>query len=339
MLWMLAVLCGVPQAGVERELNNVGFRVLDFRYAAGREERTVTTAVWYPTSARPERHVYGGPTAGLVAVDAEPLASSGPFPLLVFSHGYGGSGIGYVFLAEALAARGWIVAAPDHNDRDSAVRIRTGPVPEFNRVRFLRHATEISRSGPADREAYAYRWDEQKLVLDRMVEDETFGSLIDPRRIAVGGHSFGGFTALGLCGTIESRRDERIQAVLIFSSGAAGYLFREEELAAVRMPSMLFLGEAERETPRGDRMMAEIAETVFGCLPKPKYFLEIEGANHLSFNNNVTDRPSLGTEESFDVILRYSIAFLERHVRDRAEAEGVLEARDRRLTQYRVERE
>jgi predicted dienelactone hydrolase len=214
-----------------RPLFSVGYQILDLKYQKDGREKTLTVAVWYPTPAQPESHNYGGPTKGNVAVGAAPHAAGGPYPLLVFSHGYGGSGLSSVFFTEALAARGWIVACPDHNDEYSAVRIRTGQQKDFDRLGFLRHAKKIAASGPGDRDKYQYRLDEMSVVLNNMLASDTFGRLIDKDRIAAGGHSFGGFTALGLSGTIKERHDPRIRAVLLFSTGAGGYLFNEDELA------------------------------------------------------------------------------------------------------------
>ena len=210
----------------------VGYQVIDFKHRKDGKEQTLTVAVWYPTAAQPKMHIYGWPTIGNIAVDAAPRAESGPYPLLVFSHGYGGSGLSAVFFTEALAARGWIVACPDHHDKYSAVRIRTGKKENFDRLGWLRHAKEIAASGPADRDKYSYRLDEMRLVLDDMLTSDMFGKLIDRDRIAVGGHSFGGFTALGLSGTIKAHHDTRIKAVLLFSTGAGGYLYSEDELNA-----------------------------------------------------------------------------------------------------------
>jgi len=325
--------------GAHQALYNVGYQVLDLKYPKDGQEQKLTVAVWYPTAAQVKPYNYGGPTNGNIAFDATPLLAKGtPYPLLVFSHGYGGSGLGSVFFTEHLAARGWIVVAPDHHDRHSAVRIRTGQKKEFNRLGFLRHAREIASSSPEDRVKYLYRLDEMKLTLDRMLSHPTFGKLIDRNRIAVGGHSFGGFTALGLCGTIKERYNPRIKAVLLFSTGAGGYLFRETELAAVQIPSMLFMGEREKDHLRGSKTMLEIACKIHRNLSTPKYFLIIKGASHFSFNNRFADnrrtRLLSGTEEQFEVIRRYSTAFLEKHIAGKKDADQVLESSGRMLTYY-----
>jgi hypothetical protein len=127
----------------------------------------------------------------------------------------------------------------------------------------------------------------------------------------------------------------------LFSTGAGGYLFREDELATVRIPSMLFMGEREEDQRRGSETMLEPSAKIFRNVWSPKYFLEIKGATHFSFNNRFADnrRTSLlsGTEEQFEVIRRYSIAFLEKHVAGRQDTGYVLEGRDPLLTRYVTE--
>ncbi len=317
---------------------HVGYTVLDLEFKDGNRKKTLTVAVWYPTAQLPRKHEYGGPTIGEVAVNAKIYTKQGPYPLLVFSHGYGGSGLGSVFFTERLAAQGWIVAAPDHHDRHTAVRIRSGQKKHFDRPGLIEHARQISNSGSEDRDAYLYRLDELQQVLDRILQSERFGELVDKDKIATGGHSFGGFTALGLCGTIHDRRDDRIKGVLLFSTGAGGYLFTEKELAGVKIPSMYFLGERERRQKRGTKTMAELADKVYSNLPPPKYFLEVRGANHFSFNNRFTTRRAArflsGTQAQFEVIRRYSIAFLEKHVARKKDADNVLGQKDALLARY-----
>ncbi|GAB4283924.1 MAG: hypothetical protein Kow0029_30300 [Candidatus Rifleibacteriota bacterium] len=327
----------LPDSNFQR-LFNVGYRVLDLKYQNKKHSQTVTVAVWYPTAAQPELHCYGGPTKGFVSIDAAPLADGNAYPLLVFSHGYGGSGIGSVFFTEALAARGWIVACPDHNDRHSAVRIRNGQLKNFDRIGLLRHAKEISVSSPEDREKYLYRLDEMQIVLDSMLSSDLFGKIINRDCIAVGGHSFGGFTALGLCGAIKERYDPRIKALLLFSTGAGGYLYKEEELKNVRIPTMLFMGELEADQRRGLKTMYELSTKIYSNVSSPKYFLVIKGANHFSFNNRFVDNYwsglLSGNEEQFNVIRLYSIAFLEKHVSGKNDYNMILEQKNPMLVEY-----
>lgn len=343
---ILGVLCCMSaSAGVKEDtplpLFNVGYQVLDFKYRKDDQEQMITVAVWYPTAVPGRAYNYGGPTSGNVAIDAKPLAECAPYPLLVFSHGYGGSGLGAVFLTEALAARGWIVVCPDHQDRHSAVRIRTGQLKRFNRFGLLNHAMEIAASAPGDRDKYQYRLDELKHVLDGILASDVFGQLTDKERIAVGGHSFGGFTALGLSGAIKELHDSRIKAVLLFSTGAGGYLYSEDELNAVQIPLMLFLGEREKDQRRGSETMSALSRKIYASVSPPKYFLEVKGADHFSFNNRFSDNYGAkvlsGSEAEFDVIRRYSVAFLEKHVAGRGDSGHVLERSDPGLTRYAVE--
>lgn len=331
---MVAALAFALLAGLGEDLR-VGYRILDLEGGG----RTLTVALWYPTEAAPVDYSYGGGAVrGRVAPDAAPRRENGPYPLLVFSHGYGGGGIGAVFLCEALAARGWVVAAPDHEDRDKAVRIRTG-AQRIDGLAYLRRARALAASGrDFDRKAHAYRLDDLVRVLDRLQESEEFNAVIDGNRIAAGGHSLGGFGALGIAGAMEGRRDERVKAVLLFSPGV--FMYSKEEFAAVKVPTMYFLGERELGEGRRGVTKAGLALEAFGAFPAPKYYLEVRGGTHFSFNNRSSEAAAAGllsgTEDQLDVIRKYSIAFLEKHVAWRDDG-GVLEKGDPRLSGYRRE--
>lgn len=317
----------------------VGYRVLELPNPNDDEGQPLAVAVWYPTSEQPKTYNYGGPTNGSVALDGAPNIDDGLFPLLVFSHGYGGSGLSSVFLTEALAARGWIVACPDHHDKYSAVRISGERDEDFSRIGLFRHAKEISASGPEDRAKYLYRLNEIKLTLNSMIDSAIFGPLIDRERIAVGGHSFGGYTSLGLSGPIKEYYDPRIKALLLFSTGAGGYLYTEEELRRVHIPSMLLIGEKEKEQRRGEKTIAELSAKIFNNVAPPKYFLTVKGGDHLSFNNRFNDRLvsklMSGSDEEFEVIRRYSIAFLETYGAQKDGFRNQLNHKDPALAEFK----
>ena len=71
----------------------------------------VPVMVWYPTPAAATPQAMG-PFRFAAALGAPP--SAGRFPLVVISHGTGGSELGHAWLAEGLAREGFVVVAPRH---------------------------------------------------------------------------------------------------------------------------------------------------------------------------------------------------------------------------------
>jgi predicted dienelactone hydrolase len=322
---------------------NVGFKIVDIEYEKDGQSAIINVAVWYPTDTETAPHNYGGLTNGNIAIDAVPLNSGHPYPLLFFSHGYGGCGFGAVFLCETLAARGWIVAAPDHHDKHSVKRIKNSKGDEdYDRKEFLEYVRDITESSPKDRGKFLYRLDEFEAVLNKLPDLKEFRDIADKKRIAVGGHSFGGYTALGFCGPIKERLNPNIKALLIFSSGACGYLYTQEELSSVKIPSMIFYGEREKKQLRGNVTILDIHNNMFNDFAKPKYLLELKNGSHFSFNNCLKDgwmaRLFSGTEEQFDVIRRYSTAFLERYTAGQLDSEQDISKSDPMLTRFSHEK-
>ena len=334
LLFSVACLgAAVPQDTEQRY--DVGYRILDLPYG----DDTMTVAVWYPTRDDPEEFVYGGSVTGNLAVDGAFDLSAGPYPLMVFSHGFGGGGIGAAFFTEALASHGWVVAAPDHHDFASAVRIRDPYAQDEEFLDALDYVDTLTSSGPNSREDYLYRLDEMRFVLDSMLASEEFSPMINETRVAVGGHSFGGFTAMGVSGTIPEYHDERIQGVLLFSTGAGNYLFTAEELGRVNVPLMVFMGEKEGDQTRDSATMLDLHLEIYDLASPPKYFVEIKNGTHFSFNEGFKDTllNSLfrGTSAQHAVIADYAIAFLETHVAERTvDAVQVLNRQDRMVTEF-----
>lgn len=102
---------------------------------------------------------------------AEPNTES-TYPLIVFSHGYGANPEWYHQLAEHLASQGTVVLAPQHSEYYWEEDII---------------ASSVAR--PADISA----------TID-FAEGNVLGGIIDAERVAVAGHSYGGYTALAVGG-------------------------------------------------------------------------------------------------------------------------------------------
>lgn len=147
-------------------------------------ERPLSTKVWYPTdqSATESSYRYDDGFLGYVAEDGAIIQSDDRYPLILLSHGTGGSNASLSWLAEILASNGYIVAAPNHWNNYAVNNQPSGIVRLWDRPKDLSY------------------------ILSFLLEDETWGNRIAPDKISAAGYSAGGFTVLGLAGAKYSIR-------------------------------------------------------------------------------------------------------------------------------------
>ncbi len=130
-------------------------------------DATVPVAIWYPASG-PTAAINAGPFT-LQAAEGEPRQQS--HPLVIISHGTGGSSIAHHPLAEALAQAGYMVAAPTH------------PGDNYQ-----------DRSLVADARYFDERPRQIAALLTALSADTSLSALIDNTRIGAIGHSAGGYS-------------------------------------------------------------------------------------------------------------------------------------------------
>lgn len=160
--------------------SEVGWRSMTVPATSG--DPSIPLALWYPAEAGAvARSVPMGPFGVRAAPGAAATASLRG--LIVLSHGTAGTELGHARLAEALAARGYLVAAlrhPGDNWQDQSLRTQRGEQYFNERPR------QVSR------------------VIDAMLADAAWSPRIarDGRgpRIGAVGHSAGGYTVIALAG-------------------------------------------------------------------------------------------------------------------------------------------
>lgn len=143
-------------------------------------EYAVPVAVWYP-SAAPSTAFTAGPYEIHAAPNAPPEA--GPHPVVLLSHGSGGSELGHADLAEALARRGYVVAAPRH----------------------LGDSYDRPDGRGTDRQLIGRPW-QAVAALDAVLSDGRLSSIVDATRIGMAGFSAGGYTTLVMAGAVPDFR-------------------------------------------------------------------------------------------------------------------------------------
>lgn len=149
-----------------------GLRRVDI--PAGPEGAAIQALVWYPCAAPPEQLVLGP-----FSVSAVPNCSSSfdKLPLVIISHGRGGSFLGHHDTAEALADHGFIVAALNHPG-DTAQDL----------------------SSTNDLSVWVERPNHVKRLIDYLTGASAFSANVDQARIGFFGFSRGGYTGLALIG-------------------------------------------------------------------------------------------------------------------------------------------
>lgn len=162
-----------------------------------------------------------------------PSAATGPVPLVVFSHGIGGSREGYTYLGKYWAANGIATLHLQHAGSDRGLW-RGNPLTLVSRLQGA--ASEVEATDRAR---------DLRFALDQVLADPV-AAHIDPERIAAAGHSYGANTTLLVSGARVARdgqaldfSDTRIRAAIVLS---APPFYGEPDLDAilqgVRIPTL-----------------------------------------------------------------------------------------------------
>jgi fermentation-respiration switch protein FrsA (DUF1100 family) len=218
--------------------------------------RVLTTYIRYPAV---------GPAGAPDVHDAQPVP--GPFPLIVFAHGFDVTPATYATLLDNWARSGYVVAAP--------LFPRTNP----------------SAPGGVDEGDVVNQPADVSFVISSLLADNTAAGqlqgLIDPGEVAVAGHSDGAETALAVAYS-RRYRDPRVRAALVLSgaemSGIGGYSF------AIGEPALLAV-QGTRDPFNEPRY----TYAYYRAARAPKYLLRMLGAGHLP--PYTTEEPQLGIVE------------------------------------------
>lgn len=182
-----------------------------------------------------------------------PKNLTSPVPIIVFSHGLGGSREGYEFLGRHWAGCGFVSVHLQHAGSDSAVWKNAEP---SERMKSLRGATTNlgnTLNRPRD---VSFAIDQlAKLNTD---EKSPLHGRLDLSRIGVAGHSYGGFTAMAIAGQAFGPRrsrelaNPRVKAVIQMSAPVPrGENGADAAYSAITTPVFHMTGTKD-DSPIGD---------------------------------------------------------------------------------------
>jgi len=251
---------------------------------------------------------------------------SGRAPLILFSHGLGGSLDGGTLWAQAWADAGFIVIHLQHPGSDRSI-LQSGDGGLGGRLRMLRRMRSGAGGGEIGGALRAAMTPEQlearvrdvKFVLDQIPSHPREGrcalARADLAHVGMSGHSFGAHTTQALAGqafaqTTAGTAEPRISASIAFSPSPPSMNSDAQAMANVRKPFFSITG-TEDTTPAAAGVSASDRERPFRAMPPgDKYLLVLAGATHADFSGNAGGVRRKGPDEHVqDTVIQSTVAF------------------------------
>ena len=251
---------------------------------------TVELALVDPTRPTVSRGTTIASSRSLPTTVTYPTGSGGPWPLLVFAHGFRLGPPGYARLVASLVAAGYVVAAPSFPLADEA-----------------RAGSQVDRGDLPNQPG------DLSFVLDQVIAagqdpSSPLAGRIDGSRIGAVGHSDGADTVLDL-GYTAGRSDGRALAIVALSPDA---VVAAGTGVGSSTPLLVEHGDADDVVPYSESI------SVFRAVPARRYLLTLLGAGHLD--------PVAQATSWTPVLDATVIAFLDRYVAGRTGDDGSITA-------------
>jgi dienelactone hydrolase len=202
-----------------------------------RNDRMLGVDIWYPAQSDSgsvtEYELIPGVRFTSASAHENSPVSAGAHPLIVWSHGRTGTRHNYSLLCEALASRGYIVISPDHPGDGLFDWFLGNNVDDVT--------NERNRQG------------DLRLCIDAALGHHSsltdwLTNSVDPQKVFVGGHSYGGLSALATTSHLhEYGPDDRVRATVV--AQAYSRTMATEFFTSLARPTLLLVGEADLTTP------------------------------------------------------------------------------------------
>lgn len=249
-------------------------------------------------------------------------------PVVLFSHGLGGSRTNNGFLGRHWSQRGYVAVFMQHHGSDESVWQDS---PLLQRRAALKKAASLQSS--------LDRFKDVSAVLDQLGKwDKESGHLLSRRldlnKVGMSGHSFGAVTTQAVSGqsfALVGQRytDQRIDAALAFSPSPPRRGDPKKAFASVSVPWMLMTGTHDA-SPINDTT-AESRFKVFASLPKnvERYELVLHDAEHSAFSDRRLPGDRLPRNPNHHrAIVAFSTAFWDAQLKEDAAARAWLRGPD-----------
>ncbi|MEA2695007.1 MAG: hypothetical protein QOJ16_4394 [Acidobacteriota bacterium] len=256
-----------------------------------------------------------------------PKGGDGPFPVIVFSHGLGGSRDGYEYLGRYWASYGYVVVHVQHLGSDGAVLQGKEKEKIGEALKRAVANPQVALDRPAD----------VRFVLDQLAvlnrDEPGMKGRLDLDRAGMAGHSFGAWTTLAVAGQVAvapsgkelSLADPRIKAAISMSAPVPrrkaqhAIVFRN-----VKIPCFHMTGTKD-DSPLGETFAAERRIPFDRIEGADQYLVTFKGGDHMVFAGRRQEARGGEKDAQFqDLIKMGSIAFWDAYLKGEVEAKAWL---------------
>jgi dienelactone hydrolase len=246
-----------------------------------------------------------------------------PQPVILFSHGLGGSRENNAYLGDHWAANGYIAVFIQHAGSDEQVWTTA-----------KRGMAMIALKNAAGLKSSLDRFQDVPFVIDHLERwnkqrsHPLFGKL-DLEHIGLCGHSFGAVTTLGLGGQKFFGRgryaDDRIDAFLPMSPQTGKGRQAKKSFGEISSPFLCMTGTRDG-SPIDPNLSPASRREVYAAMPKgDKYQLVFEGAEHSAFGDNRGLRSRNRNPKHHPTIQKISTLFWNAYLKGDKEAKARLQ--------------
>lgn len=255
-----------------------------------------------------------------------PADEESPFPVVIFSHGLGGSCEGYAYLGRHWASHGYVCVHVEHEGSNADVW--KGQADAAQEMQRAAKDPQNSINRPKD---ISFAIDQLK-ALDS--QDGPLKDRLDLDRIAVAGHSFGAFTALAIAGEAgthasgeRSLADPRVKAAIPLSAPVPFKRDRYDLVyGKISIPCLHMTGTLDESpiafTKADDRRIPYDYIT-----RSDQYLITLAGGDHAVFSGRTRRGRYAEKDVAFqDAIRAATTAFLDAYLKDDAKARKWLQS-------------
>lgn len=223
---------------------------------------------------------------------AEDESAGQKFPLIIWSHGFGGSRDGASFISRYVAAHGYIICHLTHHGTDSSLWEGKGG-----------HPWDILQKVHITRETTLNRFADVPFALDSLAGHELV-DMMDFDRIGMSGHSFGAMTTQVMAGqlfpdaegNLMNLREPRFKAGIAYSPTTITHLSDaapEELYGPIGIPLLHMTGTEDASPMENYGYERRLLIHEHTGHPE-KYLHVLEGGDHMIYNGT---RGKLGNNE------------------------------------------